>query len=216
MKIYHLLSSDNAINDIALKRVKVSRYSDLNDPFELMGGELSDKTHREFVREVKNNLNKSHGLICFSRSWSNPVLWSHYADKHRGVALGFEVNEDHLSHIKYSKSRVKARFKGDDSAGGLESAYANDLLHTKYKHWEYEEESRLQVNLATCNEEGGLYFSSFDGVALKLVEVILGYSCNVPINAIKTLVSLDYENVKVRKARLAFKKFEVVTDQRYE
>lgn len=215
MRIYHLLSSEYAINNIALKRIKVSRYSDLNDPFELMAGELSDKSLRKSIQKIKNDLNKLNGLICFSKSWHNPVLWSHYADKHKGIALGFEVDEKHLSHIKYSQNRVEARFKDNNSDSGLDPAYANDLLHTKYKHWEYEEESRLHVKLATSDEEGGLYFSSFDGVALKLVEVILGHSCNIPINVIKTLVDLSYENVEVRKARLAFKEFKVVTDQRY-
>ncbi len=28
-------------------------------------------------------------------AWSNPVIWAHYGDKHRGLCLGFEVPEMH-------------------------------------------------------------------------------------------------------------------------
>jgi len=36
MRAYHLLSSEHALSDIALQRIKIATFSDLNDPFELL------------------------------------------------------------------------------------------------------------------------------------------------------------------------------------
>src|SRR5687767_14278862 len=95
MRVYHLSNAEFALSNIALRRIKISRFSDLNDPFELLGANLKDKNYREAFRLTRDELHNDKGLLCFSRSWGNPVLWSHYADKHRGICLGFDVS-DHL------------------------------------------------------------------------------------------------------------------------
>lgn len=34
------------------------------------------------------------GLLCFSEVWDSILLWSHYAEKHAGIVLGFDVSAD--------------------------------------------------------------------------------------------------------------------------
>lgn len=79
MRVHYLTGTQYALSNIALRRIKVSRFTDLNDPFELLAVDLSDKQHRAAIRATKEELNKDKGLICFSKSWSNPLLWGHYA-----------------------------------------------------------------------------------------------------------------------------------------
>jgi len=55
--------------------------------------ELPTEAHREFLRWTKERLIGKLGLLCFSRNWHNPVLWSHYADKHRGICPGFDADD---------------------------------------------------------------------------------------------------------------------------
>ena len=50
----------------------------------------------------------NRGVLCFSRGWHNPLLWSHYGDKHRGVCLGFDVPNAHIVHVSYNSSRLLA------------------------------------------------------------------------------------------------------------
>ena len=214
MRIYHLLSAGHAVNNIALKRIKVARYADLNDPFELLAGELSNRNLRRAVSALKMEFHKSRGLLCFSRSWRNPVLWSHYGDKHHGVALGFDVDNEFGALINYSDKRLAAKFRKGTRDNELDPEFVKDLIYTKYIHWEYEEEFRLHVDLDKAQKEGGLFFTEFEDIGIELKEVILGHSCRVPIEKIRKLVSANYEKIDVIKARLGFREFEVVVDQR--
>lgn len=214
MRVYHLLPAQFGINNIALSRIKISRYDDLNDPFELLAGELSEKELRDAVAQMKKDFNKTRGLICFSKSWENPVLWSHYAEKHHGMALGFDIPDIYASVVNYSPNRIPVEYVGGDKNNGIESSYVEKITSTKYKHWEYENEIRMHIGLDEGTCEGGLYFLPFSN-ELKLREVILGHSCPISIEQVKSLLNDLQPEATAIKARLAFKSFRVVTDQRY-
>jgi hypothetical protein len=81
---YYYCKASHALDDVTRQRIKVALYPDLNDPFELLACELSDPTRRAVFQATKNYLASTTGLICFSRSWRSLLMWSHYADKHRG------------------------------------------------------------------------------------------------------------------------------------
>ncbi|NDP48093.1 MAG: DUF2971 domain-containing protein [Sulfuriferula multivorans] len=106
MRLYHLTTAEYAISNIGLRRLKIARFGDLNDPFELLAAELEDKDFRKAVKSWKNEFHNTKGLLCFSESWHNPVLWSHYADKHRGVCLGFDIPDEYAisSQLQQRKS----------------------------------------------------------------------------------------------------------------
>lgn len=210
MRLYHLTGAEYALSDIALRRIKIARIADLNDPFELRAANLGgNKTLRRGMAEWRKELNKSKGLLCFSRHWYSPVLWSHYADKHRGMCLGFVVADGLPSRVTYSDKRV--RF--DLEAMASNPSIMQDLLLTKYSHWAYEEESRIFVELDHKTAERGLYFYEFSE-DLRLAEVILGPLCEISLDRIRDLVQQLYgEDIQVFRARLAFKSFNVVPKQ---
>jgi hypothetical protein len=41
---------------------------------------------------LRASLLNSHGVTCFTRSWSDLLLWSHYAKAHTGFCVGFDEN----------------------------------------------------------------------------------------------------------------------------
>ena len=52
MGVYHLLCAQYALDDLKKQRLKVSLFADLNDPFELLSVELSDRAIRKkFMKE---------------------------------------------------------------------------------------------------------------------------------------------------------------------
>jgi hypothetical protein len=214
MRAYHFMASHYALSSISLRRSRLSRYGDLNDPFELFAADVGPRNLRPAVRAMKKHFNQTQGILCFSRKWDNPVLWSHYADKHRGIALGFDIDDRFVVEIDYSDERLPMEFVDDDPAKGVTEAYVNKLVRTKYKHWIYEDEVRLVFGLDESTRESGSYFVPFDDkVALR--EVMLGPLCEIPIEMVQALVKGLYTDVVVRKARLAFTKFAVIPDQRY-
>jgi hypothetical protein len=215
MKLYYLTSADYAVSNIALRRLKISRISDLNDPFELLAADLTDKEFRRAIKSWKRELNKTTGLLCFSESWRNPVLWGHYGDRHRGICLGFDVPEKDTMPVNYSNSRVKIKFKNNDPKQGLSKDFVNELLRTKYEHWVYEKERRIFIELDETTKENGNFFFQYPEL-LSLSEVIIGPHCEIPKKQIEELTLKTHGPIRIIKARLGFENFEVVIDQRFE
>lgn len=213
MRLYHLISTEHALSNIALKRMKIARLGELNDPFELLSASMGDKNLRRALRSWKERMQEDIGLLCFSQAWKNPVLWSHYASKHRGICLGFDVKDELVNEVEYISERIPIELSADKPSAELDDKFVNRLLRTKFDHWRYESERRLFVKLDKNVREGGLYFSSFSK-DLVLREVVLGPMCELPIDRVRSLVECAYEGVAVIKARLAFKWFSVVADER--
>lgn len=104
--VYHYISARYGLEGIQKRRLKISRIMELNDPFEFLGVNLKDRKFRKLISETKQELSKSKGLLCFSKTWRNPVLWGHYADKHKGLCLGFEIASNLLGKVEYIDSRL--------------------------------------------------------------------------------------------------------------
>ena len=213
MRAYHLLSSEHAFSDIALQRMKIATFGDLNDPFELLSLSLGLEPVRKGFAEWKQELSKDHGLLCFSRSWGNPVLWSHYGAKHTGIALGFDIDDSSVESVDYVDQRVALPIANDSLA--FDEPFMRQLLRTKFKHWEYEDEVRVFVRLDHSTIEGGRYFYDFSN-AIALREVIVGPLCEIPIRAVCSMVGSLYQGVDVIKAELAYKWYKVVPGKTYK
>lgn len=214
MRVYYLSPTPIALSDLSLKRRKISRFADLNDPFELLAANLANADHRRSFDEMKRELNETKGLICFSRTWSNPLLWGHYAEKHTGIALGFDVPDPLLSEVVYTSQRLRIEVDPKTKAVKLDERLINRLLRTKFSDWKYEEEYRVFVRLDPLSREAGMYFQDFSE-NLALMEVILGPRCELPIERVRALLQSDLSHVKVLKARMGFREFRVVEDRRF-
>jgi hypothetical protein len=105
MQVFHFLNSEHGLDDIRRRRLKISLFSDLNDPFELLSIELSDKHRRQSFQAMKEQMSRTGEILCFSKRWSNAVQWSHYADRHRGICLGFEIPDALILPVSYAAKR---------------------------------------------------------------------------------------------------------------
>ena len=210
MRLYHFVNEENGLDDIKKRRLKIATFSELNDPFELFSIELSNPSLRRAFNVLKRELSSKRGILCFSRNWHNPVLWSHYADKHRGICLGFDLPDDKVESISYSGKRLLAQIDSFVSPSNVDSLnLMKKLLFTKYEHWKYEEEVRGFVTLEEQDIETKLYFSEFSE-ELKLREVIVGACSNISQQTLTESLGDLSSTVSVSKARLAFKTFRVV------
>jgi len=172
--IYYLfLSSRDAITDLDRKMIKVSRIVNLNDLFELTPYLLIEKDKRKRLERLRSQIAKSHGMVCFSSNWKEPLLWGHYADRNRGIALGFEVISERYAArpVTYPPERETDPFGDKEEIG--EDEYISALGYTKYVNWSYEKEHRFFINLNECTIIEGDYFLPF-GSDLLLRNVIIG------------------------------------------
>jgi len=214
MKVYNLVSSAYGVSNLSLRRLKVSRINKLNDPFELLAADLLDRKHRVALQKMKDNLDSTNGLICFSEEWNSPLLWGHYADSHTGMALGFEVPDDYLLKVNYTTNRAKIEFDEKSRKVINGQHVVNQLIRTKYKDWAYEQEQRMFINLKDTYEEAGNRFYDFNE-HLQLREVILGIKCSLSVDKVRKLVQSEVPNVKVLKAGMALRTFRVIEDRNF-
>lgn len=206
---YHLTSAEFGINNIALGRLKVARFSDLNDPFELLAVNFRENRTRNVVRNFKNAYDSQTGLLCFSANWTDPVLWSHYGGRHSGVCLGFDLPRASVQRVNYKDDRILAVLSNNTNPLALDEELQNILLCTKYEHWSYEQEIRRFVSLEKANREGRHYFWPFDQQT-RLAEVILGPQCTLSVESVRKLVAANSPGATTYQARLAYKSFNVV------
>lgn len=212
MRVYHFMSEEHALMALEKQRLKVATFDDLNDPFELLSSNLSDKKLRQLFHAWKRSLTRTHGLLCFSRIWRNPLLWSHYGDRHRGIALQVEVSDDVAIPVNYRKTRLSVDRERLFNEGGFSLELAEKLAITKSSHWSYEEETRVPILLSDCERHNGLLFEKLsDNVQIS------GVVCGAlsTISNAKVARSLPKNvSIEVRRTRLAFRSFDIVSDQR--
>lgn len=209
MRVYHFLSLKYGLEDLVKRRLKIARINELNDPFELLGVSLSDSVIRRTFQKRKEEFSREHGLLCFSRDWQNPVQWSHYADKHGGLCLGFDVPNQWVKRVVYCKRRIKTSNDQTFTRHLPLDDFATSILFTKFSHWSYEKEMRAVVPLQVCNLENGLYFEGFSD-RLKLQEVIIGAASTITRSEVRSVLGKFATSITARKARLAFRSFRVV------
>lgn len=209
MRLYHFLSEQYGLENIRRRRLKIARIEELNDPFEFAGVHLRNEDLRRAFSVMKAELNQSRGLLCFSTKWANPVQWSHYADRHRGLCLGFDVPDENVGKVSYSRRRLVIDMERLRNPRDLSEDHARKFLFTKYHHWKYENEFRAFVTLENIDHESGLYFADFSE-QLALREVIVGARCNVTRAQLASTLGSLADDVVAVKARLAFSSFSVV------
>jgi hypothetical protein len=208
MRVYYLTQSQFAISNIALQRLKIARIADLNDPFELMAIEIRDEQDLSVFKDLKEKLNETKGMLCFSRNWSNPVMWGHYADRHTGIALGFEGKDTTFMPVNYASSPLPISREPDSNLPKPTLAEVSMLLCTKFSDWRYEDEVRVFIALDETTKESGLYFYEF-GKDIILREIILGPKCEIPIEKVRKLVEHFTPSVQVIKSSISHGTFRV-------
>jgi hypothetical protein len=210
MRIYKFLKKEFAIKSLRERRLMISRVSGLNDPFEFFPFAIHKKGQRMALDMTIGELNGTTGVMCFSSTWNNPVMWSHYADQHRGICLGFDIPDKYRKKIKYvAKRQPFSSFEGKSEKTKLKEM--DRLLFTKFKDWRYEKEVRISVRLDKDTEEKGLYFKEWDE-KLKLVEVIVGARSVTCRREIERELTGYAETVKLIRAAASAVHFEVVAD----
>ena len=205
-RVYHFAPEKWALCDIHKQRLKVATFDKMNDPFELLGIHLGDKDIRQKYRQWRKCIADKWGVLCFSRDWRNPLLWSHYADSHKGICLGFDVPTHLLRAVKYQQYRLPSKhWTGNNEI--------TPLMWTKFTRWKYEKEQRWFVKLQDCLSERELYFWPF-GEELSLREVVVGTRCQLSKSLLETRLGNIKDDVKLTKTREAFKTFRIVTQMR--
>jgi len=89
---------------------------------------------------------KDWGVFCLCESYKNILMWSHYADRHKGFCVQFDRNENNrLGDIEYTRPvSYSCKYPSPNiySSEGEKKVY-DELFFTKAKCWKYEREWRI-------------------------------------------------------------------------
>ena len=179
-------SKDKKINKAIkeIKNEKIYKYIELN-----IFGNFSKKNDNEFINNIKNKANeiRNSALIgCFSKTNNNILMWSHYADSHKGVCIEFEEDrKDIFKDVSYSETReyfdinfVVSKLLAFDFLNKKYDLNDNALFgkimkpfYVKSKDWEYEQEIRCVLSNNECpkNIDDKKY-----GIDMKIKRIYLG------------------------------------------
>jgi hypothetical protein len=212
MILYYFVNQEFGLKDLRERRLKISDIVGLNDPFDFLSVAAPTKAARKMLREWRQDMANDFGLICFSRNWHSPVQWAHYADRHKGMCLGFEIDESHLRQVNYVQSRPVWPAAPQPWPLSVKQRVIDQLLYTKFAHWSYEDEYRLFTRKESQDLDGNFCANFSD--ALKLKQVLVGACSALTRSNLNAALGGLAENVDAFKVRLAFRDFRIVKQRK--
>lgn len=185
--------------------LKASMYGEFNDPFDLVLGDYAESLsederkafydampehyncpnyHYDTSLDIQAGVQDSVSVMSFTRKFRNILMWSHYANNHTGVCIGYDYNCEFfkkkfscnysdeigvIRKVEYTNERPKYFFPTD---------LVNDTREwfKKSKDWAYEKEYRilLPIKNAVCKNDRGKFIFLFEIDPKYIKKVILG------------------------------------------
>lgn len=145
-------SMDHAVSEIArmhhISKEQIANHDKLTP---------QDENSYEWLRTSLKNTMQEVGVLCLSRTPSEILMWSHYADNHKGFCVEYDCTEGTLlkklaQPVRYSDSIPALSLANLPS--GAENNFLDACIYTKAKQWEYEQEWRVIMH------EGGRVFNA--------------------------------------------------------
>lgn len=117
------------------------------------------------------------GVLALSANWNSPLMWSHYADQHRGICIEYDTTDlehPNIGPVNYGGPRsINASdilaWKRDGSRSAKERIH-KVWFFSKASQWRYENEWR------DINSTSGSYFTRF-----RMTGILFGLRCQPPV-----------------------------------
>jgi hypothetical protein len=215
MIVYKYVHPDR-LDVLENSEIRFSQAAALNDPFETMPCfslvrkhlkqlmaqryfKCTDDSLPSYVQplidsviaDIPKQFSEHFCILSLSKKRNNLLMWSHYADSHRGFVIGFDSGSpfflhgsgkavDGLREVTYSNNREVVPGKGFHSIDRELMNKANQMFFfTKSSDWGYEEELRILAhpNAADKTTRGndGFDICLFRFPPECMREVIFGY-----------------------------------------
>ena len=205
-------------NELVKKEITIEHFEEIvrkreSDPALI-------KKHLENFEKDKLNVSENIGrlfearknsslITCFSEKYDSVLMWSHYAQNHRGVCFGFSEKKTKKS-FSFDSFLGKVKYKKKIKAKNLYELRDKAIEHwilTKSKDWAYEKEVRLVLGSASNK------IQEFKSCGLR--QLYLG--CKISTNDKMDLLSIIQENnihwLDIYESDISNSKFELIFNQ---
>lgn len=170
------------------------------------------------IKDTYKKMNLSRlGLLSLSSKKNDLLMWSHYANSHQGIVIGFNKNHEYFKQNKSIKDYegllriVKYQYKKPK----IYLMEDREFLFTKSNHWKYENEYRVIKKLENLIKICDIYVDKFpkdlissvtfglkisEEHKLKILDILS--KTNMSIKIFDTKINseeykLDFEEIKI-------------------
>lgn len=148
---------------LVYNRLYLASYSELNDPMEgayrISNGVNYDNPWLELFHTEKQAIR----ICSLSKTYNNMLMWSHYADSHKGCCIKLE--------LKSKKGVIEKYVEYVDTIQDLQGQdyrkEAYQILSNKLKCWNYEKEVRILKEIPRVSSKSKY-------IKIKIVSIYLG------------------------------------------
>lgn len=211
--LYKYVKLNYVVDILDNHRLYLSDGKDFNDPFEIT-----------ITNKEKGNISHIEGLhiLSLTNSYRKKLMWSHYADSHKGVCLTVRVPRNLVYPVCYSTKRIYEDSNIDSiislSQKSIKKNVNNNFLllnkhkkiaHIKDKKWFYEKEYRVVFDK---DDEDGLIFE--DGkwyMSVKAKNIYLGVNFDKNDEKVKKNIieACKRNNITIKKMALSKKDYSI-------
>jgi len=182
----------SAAKKLGLKNNDVASLKKILAPeFSMLSTEISNNL--ENMRKQWDVELDEFRICCLSKNRNSILMWSHYAEDHKGIAIGYDMSKiKHLAApqaVTYASNKVrlnkvidpiikdvitdivnKRNILSSDFLAGKTLQIFRHFFLVKRDEWEYEEEFRIINKASDRKEERGLVPVAKDSIA----EIVFG------------------------------------------
>jgi Protein of unknown function (DUF2971) len=115
--------------------------------------DLQPENIRKREQKLNNNIrrkNEKYGIFSMSAKCDNLLMWSHYADCHRGICIKFKTTGGKLFGCDLSKVDYQKQYPIFSVYDKPDFEFVKKYVRTKWLEWIYEEEWRIIYKETGC------------------------------------------------------------------
>jgi len=206
-------------------RMSEKQINEIKEMFEKVN--YNSEIVKQYFPSESNDIFRNKMIVkCFTSKNDSILMWSHYAQNHKGICLGLEVSQysqdPSLYLLELDKINIyngkptkflpidKISYPVSDEIpefNPFETVKQINYLTTKHKDWQYEQEYRCIMPYESLNTQ----YVNFKKENLK--EIIFGIeSSSKDIENIKQILDTYYPNIDCLKAKRVIGKYEIAFD----
>ena len=199
----------NTMDSIKREYKYASKIFNFNDPTDPTIRLIKNKI---IIKNMKHILNKIR-IACFSTNHLNMLMFSHYADRHKGICIEYDFSEFNETDETLLEVDYKDELHIDDKtfqitifSGEIKKQETSflDLFNTKHKSWKYEKEYRvitygidkifMPIKAIYCGKEMSKYYIELIKILIADKPDIKLYKLEVSNHNVFELVSTPIED----------------------
>lgn len=172
----------------------------------------SEENHLIFKNKFDEYINKIIGILSLTKKNDNLLMWAHYANEHKGFVVEF----DRKNKFFESKEKDNFIYKGIQKVtyssvreyNFLVDNSWDEILLTKSKEWEYENEYRIIRRLLESDErKGNVFLFKFSKNLIKSIYC----GCNMEDGNKQEIIKIIKEDKELNHIKV----FEMKTSDKY-